>query len=167
MLVLLALFQSANLALIGCYSRSIAPVAVQTYITFEVALIAIWVTCICREVALLSSLRANKQQPPTPRISSPKQQQDVLNAVQGATVYACSCPGEGCGTWHGAGGRRSGWADCWLRLWLVGAASVLVCNFLLMLIKLWLDEPSDFMPYMVHCPPGAPIRLPTTVTLYH
>jgi hypothetical protein len=161
--VLLALFQSANLALIGCYSRSIAPVAVQTYITFEVALIAIWVTCICRE----GGLRANKQQP-LPPPPSPKQQQhqDVLSAVQEAGLEdtsACCCPGEGCGTWLGTGGRRSGWADCWLRLWFVGAASVLVCNFLLMLIKLWLDdEPIDYRPYVVRSPLP---RLPIATTL--
>ena len=38
LLILLAIFQSANLALIGCYSRSFSPMAMQTFFTFWVAL---------------------------------------------------------------------------------------------------------------------------------
>ena len=42
MLVLLAVFQSANLALIGCASPPLAPVFFQSYLCFEIALIVVW-----------------------------------------------------------------------------------------------------------------------------
>ena len=54
-----------------------------------------------------------------------------------------SCTGI-CTPWLGSNGRWGGWSDGWLRLAIYGACSVLVCNFALMLLKLWLDEPSAF-----------------------
>lgn len=42
MLVLLAVFQSANLALIGCSSPPLAPLFFQSYLCFEIALIMVW-----------------------------------------------------------------------------------------------------------------------------
>lgn len=42
MLVLLDVFQSANLALIGCASPALAPLCFHTYICFEAALVTVW-----------------------------------------------------------------------------------------------------------------------------
>ena len=58
LLILLAIFQSANLALIGCYSRSFSPMAMQTFFTFWVALTTIWLTCMWRERRLSRELKA-------------------------------------------------------------------------------------------------------------
>ena len=49
LLLLLAVFQSANLALIGCYTRGLTPLAIQTYVTFWLA----------------------RRRPPAPRASTP------------------------------------------------------------------------------------------------
>ena len=58
LLILLAIFQSANLALIGCYSRSFSPMAMQTFFTFWVALTTMWLTCVWRERRLSRELKA-------------------------------------------------------------------------------------------------------------
>ena len=113
---LLAATMSAKLALIGCYSRSIAPIAFQTFFTFWVALATIWLSCWRRERQLINALK------------------------QGLVV----APHATCTEWVGNSGRCSGWGDGWLRLTVLGAVSVTFCNFLLMLFKLWLDEPSTF-----------------------
>ena len=65
MLFLLAVFQSANLALLGCFSRSFAPIATQTFLTFWVALVTIWLACICREGTLRSIERTEDPRPQT------------------------------------------------------------------------------------------------------
>lgn len=126
-LALLAITMSAKLALIGCYSRSIAPIAFQTFFTFWVALTVMWLVCWRRERQLLRIQSSNT--------TALIKQQAVLGRVSSSHV-ACS----GC---VGMDGSRSGWKT-WLCLALCGTLSVTFCNFLLMLFKLWLDEPSTF-----------------------
>ena len=154
MLCLLAVFQSANLALLGCFSRSFAPVATQTFVTFWVALVTIWLTCICRERALRAHLL---------RVTLAARSKDAGAAGAIGGVYFGNsrqtrtglvvqkppdddcCYEVGCCDWVGSDGLWSGWRDGWARLALYGAVSVTICNFLLMLLKLWLDEPSAFV----------------------
>jgi len=145
MLVLLAIFQSANLALIGCYTRSTAPLAIQTFVTFWVALVTVWVTCWVRERRLDATLRKAAD---AARSSDQEAGAETMRSVtsgqrvegeDGMRCAACYCD-----NWVGTNGRWEGWGDGWARLALYGAISVIVCNFLLMLLKLWLDEPSTF-----------------------
>lgn len=140
LLVALAIFQSANLALIGCYKRSFAPLAIQTFVTFWVALVTVWVTCWVRERRLDATLRkaaaaarASDHEAGAARVGAGK---------EGEGCDEC-CSRCGC-DWVGTNGRWEGWGDGWARLALYGGISVCVCNFLLMLLKLWLDEPSTF-----------------------
>lgn len=148
MLVLLAVFQSANLALLGCYSRSFAPIATQTFVTFWWALVTIWLTCICRERTLRAHLRQAKG------VSAADAAAGGYFGVQwrsrtglvprDAPDDDCCCGGGSC-DWVGSNGQWSGWRDGWARLLLYGTFSVLICNCLLMITKLWLDEPSTFV----------------------
>eukprot|EP01043_Picozoa_sp_COSAG02_P016076 COSAG02_NODE_700_length_18341_cov_52.629043_17_plen_334_part_00 len=145
MLVLLAVFQSANLALLGCYSRSFAPIATQTFVTFWVALVTIWLACICRERKLRTHVRAKG-------VSAAGATGEEYFGDQGQSrteIVPRDAPDDVCGVvccdWVGSHGQWSGWRDGWARLLLYGTFSVLTCNFLLMLIKLWLDEPSAFI----------------------
>jgi hypothetical protein len=73
-----------------------------------------------------------------------------IGRIEDVCCRSCCCAG-GCGGWVGADGRGGGWADGWARLALYGAVSVTVCNFLLMLLKLWVDEPARFGWCSSHC----------------
>jgi hypothetical protein len=147
MLLLLAVFQSANLALLGCYSRSFAPIATQTFITFWIALVTIWLACIFRERTLRAHLREAKgvrAAGVTGGVYCGDEKQSLTELVpRDAPDDDCCC--EGFCDWVGSNGQWSGWRDGWARLLLYGTCSVLICNFLLMLTKLWLDEPSAFV----------------------
>ena len=218
LLILLAIFQSANLALIGCCSRSFSPMAMQTFFTFWVALTTMWLTTMWRERRLSRELKAaglgaglSLAPEREAHVASPDadagfsglrgrsdyrnsregrrsiqrngggpvarvigEESPLLNGfgapedVAGETLdrepCCCGqpptllCHGPSCwadvdsvavrtGTctpWLGSNARWGGWSDGWLRLAIYGACSVLVCNFALMLLKLWLDEPSAF-----------------------
>ena len=154
MLFLLAVFQSANLALLGCFSRSFAPIATQTFLTFWVALVTIWLACMCREGTLQADLlkAAVTVRPKGAGAAGTAGGPYFGDGGQGRTKLVARakpdpgcCSEVGCCDWVGSGGAWSGWRDGWARLALYGAISVTLCNVLLMLLKLWLDEPSTFV----------------------
>lgn len=149
MLLLLAIFQSANLALLGCFSRSFAPIATQTFITFWVALVTIWLACVQRERRLVAQLL--REVGDAGSVAAAASDQNGAASLQGGGGAARNklggggCQGCCCCDWVGSNGRWSGWGDGWGRLAIYGVVSVTTCNFLLMLLKLWLDEPSTFL----------------------
>jgi hypothetical protein len=149
MLLLLAIFQSANLALLGCFSRSFAPIATQTFITFWVALVTIWLACVQRERSLVAQLL--REVGDAGSVAAAASDQNGAASLQGGGGAARNklggggCQGCCCCDWVGSNGRWSGWGDGWGRLAIYGVVSVTTCNFLLMLLKLWLDEPSTFL----------------------
>lgn len=125
MLILLAIFQSANLALLGCFSRSFAPIASQTFITFWVALVTIWAACIWQERKLRAHL-----------LEIAVAEKLARAGVDAGTARGASC----CCDWAASSGHRSDCRDGWAFLALYGSVSVLLCNFFLMLLKLCVDN---------------------------
>ena len=128
MLVLLDVFQSANLALIGCASSARAPLCLHTFICFEAALITVW---LCSMYADPGALARRCNEPPETESRSLDHSAACSSERQPLTPDSI--------VQHGYRGASRGLHFQWANLVGAGAISCVASSCVLLICKSKLD----------------------------